>query len=208
MEITNELIISLSLNLILFIIIIFLMVSISKIKKRIRKFLPENKEFNIEQMLTDYNKNVLDIIQKQKDLLEKINNNKSEFESNLNISKEELQTTINNNKQELQNNINNNKQELQNNINNTNIRLDETKHQLKSAIQKVGFIRYNPFPDVGGELCYAIALLDENNNGVIINSIYARETCYSYAKDITNGESLNHKLSDEEIQALKMAINS
>lgn len=175
MNITTELMISLGINLILFIIIIFLIISVAKIKKRISKFLPEDKNFDIEKMLVEYNKNVLDIIEKEKQIFEKIESSK---------------------------------QELQNNIKETNNRIDDTKNQLKNAIQKIGFVRYNPFEEVGGELCYAIALLDENNNGVVINSIYSRETCYSYAKDITNGESLNHKLSDEEIQAIKLAINS
>ncbi len=85
-------------------------------------------------------------------------------------------------------------------------KIDDLKETLKFAIQKVGFVRYNPFTEVGGDLCYAIAFLDANNNGIIINSIYARENCYSYAKDIIDGKSPNHKLSMEEEKALKMAM--
>nr|WP_317357485.1 DUF4446 family protein [uncultured Tyzzerella sp.] len=103
--------------------------------------------------------------------------------------------------------IENNKKDLSKDIEATNKLIYLTNEKLKSAVQKVSIVRYNPFDDVGGDLCYAIALLDENNNGLVINSIYSRDACYSYAKEIIAGECPKHKLAQEEIEALQKAIN-
>lgn len=80
--------------------------------------------------------------------------------------------------------------------------------RVLNCIQKVGIVRYNPFDEVGGDLCFALAMLDERNNGIILNSIYSRDGCYTYAKPILNGESAKYKLANEEEEALKIAINS
>lgn len=80
--------------------------------------------------------------------------------------------------------------------------------RLKKCTQKTGMVRYNPFNEVGGDLCFALALLDEYNDGYIINSIYSREGCYCYCKKITDGKSPEHKLSIEEDEALEIALNS
>lgn len=103
--------------------------------------------------------------------------------------------------------IKNTKEELKAGIEASNKLIYLTNEKLKNAVQKVSIIRYNPFEEVGGDLCYAIALLDEQNNGIVINSIYSREACYSYAKQIINGESPMHKLSEEEKQAIEQAMN-
>lgn len=76
----------------------------------------------------------------------------------------------------------------------------------KSKIQKVGLIRYNPFDEMGGNLCFALALLDGNDNGVVLNGIHSRTGSFTYAKPIEMGVS-TYMLSDEEIQAVEMAKN-
>jgi len=78
------------------------------------------------------------------------------------------------------------------------------KKNMKSCIQKAGIIRYNAFGDMGGDLCYAIALLDDYDDGVVLNGIHSREGSYTYAKPIENGKSI-YVLSAEEAQALQMA---
>lgn len=83
--------------------------------------------------------------------------------------------------------------------------LETTNNTVKNCVQKFATVRYNPFSEVGGDFCYAIALLDDHNNGILINSIYAREGSYSYAKEITDGKS-SHKLSHDEERALNMAL--
>jgi len=75
---------------------------------------------------------------------------------------------------------------------------------LKSCIQKVGLVRYSAFEDIGSDLSFALAMLDEKDNGIIINGIFARNNSYIYGKPVQEGHS-TYKLSDEEIEALKRA---
>ena len=75
------------------------------------------------------------------------------------------------------------------------------------AYQKTGLVKYDAFREMSGKLSYALALLDKNNNGFMVNSMYSREGCYSYVKEIIKGESYI-TLSEEEQEALKMAIES
>lgn len=72
------------------------------------------------------------------------------------------------------------------------------------CIQKIGIVRYSAFRDTGSDLSFALAMLDENNNGVILNGIYSREMSNIYAKQIKDGESLSN-LSEEEQEALTKA---
>ena len=78
------------------------------------------------------------------------------------------------------------------------------EQQVDKCIQNIGMVRYNAFDDVGSELSFAIAFLDNNNNGFIINSIYGRTSSNVYAKTIKNGTS-KYTLSDEEIKAVNKA---
>lgn len=82
--------------------------------------------------------------------------------------------------------------------------ISDVELKLKKCIQKVGIIRYSAVERVGAELSYAIALLDEEDNGVVLNGIYTRDGSYSYAKQIVTSES-KHTLSEEEIEAIAIA---
>ncbi len=82
--------------------------------------------------------------------------------------------------------------------------LDE---DLTKCIQKVGIVRYNAFKDTGSDLSFALALLDENNDGVVLNGIYSREMSNIYAKPVVNGKS-SYTVSEEEQQAIDRAIAS
>ena len=75
---------------------------------------------------------------------------------------------------------------------------------ISSCIQKVGLVRYNAFRDVGSDLSFAIALLDREDNGVVLNGLYGSESSNIYAKPIKNGSS-NYQLSEEEKYALDIA---
>lgn len=79
--------------------------------------------------------------------------------------------------------------------------------KLASVFQKIGLVKYDAFSHMGGKLSYSIALLDENNNGFILNSVHSTEGCYSYTKEIIAGESAV-LLGVEEKQALDIAIKS
>lgn len=76
----------------------------------------------------------------------------------------------------------------------------------KTKLQKIGLIRYNPFDEMGGNLCFALALLDGNDNGVVLNGIHSRTGSFTYAKPIQMGVS-TYMLSEEEIKAVEMAKN-
>lgn len=78
---------------------------------------------------------------------------------------------------------------------------------IKRCIQKVGIYRYNAYKDTGSDLSFTLALLDENNDGVVLNGIYSRDMSNIYAKPIVNGDS-TYKMTDEEKEAIKRAINS
>ena len=82
-------------------------------------------------------------------------------------------------------------------------KLDEN---LKNCIQKVGVVRYKAFEDVGSDLSFSIALLDEKNDGVMLTGIYGRTESTTYAKPIDKGIS-RYDLSEEELQALNKAMN-
>ena len=77
---------------------------------------------------------------------------------------------------------------------------------LMITYQKQGIVKYDAFNEMGGKLSFALALLDKNNNGFIINSMHSREGCYTYIKEIVKGESYI-LLGEEERQALEKAID-
>lgn len=77
--------------------------------------------------------------------------------------------------------------------------------KLESAYQKMGLVKYDAFSQMGGQLSFSLALLDENNNGFIINSVHSTDGCYSYTKEIKNGEC-SIALGNEEAEALAIAM--
>lgn len=77
---------------------------------------------------------------------------------------------------------------------------------LKKCIQKVGIVRYSAFRDTGSDLSFTLALLDENNDGVVLNGIYSREMSNIYAKPVVEGKS-TYTVSEEEAQAIEKAMN-
>ena len=78
-------------------------------------------------------------------------------------------------------------------------------NNFENAFQKIGIVKYDAFNQMGGQLSFCLALLDENNNGFILNSVHSTEGCYSYTKQIENG-LCKISLGQEEEQALEMAM--
>lgn len=95
--------------------------------------------------------------------------------------------------------------EIKDNISTLDKELDKLRTGLDFTIQKVGFIRYNAFADMGSELSFSIAFLDGFSNGFVLSSIYGRENSTCYAKPIKEGKSI-YPLSAEEIQAIDRAM--
>ncbi|HHU63454.1 MAG TPA: DUF4446 family protein [Clostridiales bacterium] len=79
------------------------------------------------------------------------------------------------------------------------------ENQLKQCFQKIGIVRYNPFKEMGSDLSFSIALLDDRNNGLILTSLYGRDTASTFAKPIRNLKS-DYALTMEEKKALQMAL--
>lgn len=78
---------------------------------------------------------------------------------------------------------------------------------MKYTYQKMGLIKYDAFHEMGGKLSFSLAMLDVRNNGFIINAMHTREGCYTYIKEIVDGNSII-VLSEEEQGALKRAMES
>ena len=77
---------------------------------------------------------------------------------------------------------------------------------LQHVYQKIGLVKYDAFREMSGKLSYAVALLDKEDNGILVNSMYSREGCYSYVKTISGGKC-SIEMSEEEQKALKIAVN-
>ena len=92
-------------------------------------------------------------------------------------------------------------------INNCKYCSDEKiKKELPHFYEKMGLIKYDAFHEMGGKLSFSLAMLDMRNNGFIINAMHTREGCYTYIKEIIDGNSVI-VLSEEEQEALKRAMD-
>ena len=79
------------------------------------------------------------------------------------------------------------------------------KNVMDRAITRVAIVRYDAFEDISSDLSFSIALLDDNNSGIIISALNGRDSSSTYAKPIENGISTKYKLSKEEEQVLREA---
>lgn len=89
---------------------------------------------------------------------------------------------------------------------------EENRHNIKtlfrnfeSAFQKVGLVKYDALNQMGGKLSFSLALLDEKDNGFVLNSVHSNDGSYCYAKEITKG-SCKIELGKEEKEALNIAM--
>ncbi len=75
-------------------------------------------------------------------------------------------------------------------------------------VQRVGFLRYNPYDETGGDQSFTIAILDYKGNGFVLTSLHARSGTRVFAKPIFDGKSEKYKLSKEEDEVLKKALGN
>lgn len=94
---------------------------------------------------------------------------------------------------------------LKNNVEKNKKDIRDLYKKMESTFQKVGLVKYDAFNQMGGQLSFCLAMLDENNNGFILNSVHSTEGCYFYSKDIKNGEC-SLSLGTEESEALGIAM--
>ena len=67
--------------------------------------------------------------------------------------------------------------------------IQKLNKKMEKSYQKLGIVKYDAFNEMGGKLSFALAMLDNNNTGWIINAMHSREGCYTYVKEIVKGES-------------------
>jgi len=82
--------------------------------------------------------------------------------------------------------------------------VEKISQTSKASVQRIGIVRYNPFSNVGGDQSFSIALLDGNDNGVVITSLFSRDGNRVYGKSVKNGQS-EYSLSGEEKKAIEKA---
>ncbi len=75
----------------------------------------------------------------------------------------------------------------------------------RRSLQHIGLVRFNPFDDTGSDQSFAIALLDDARDGIVISSLHGRANTRVFAKPVADGAS-PHNLSDEESQAIRIAV--
>lgn len=79
--------------------------------------------------------------------------------------------------------------------------------KLDRTLTNYGIVKYDAFDDVGGKMSFALAMLDSENTGFILDTIHSKDKCFLYLKEIVKGESYI-MLSNEEIEALKLAVTN
>lgn len=77
--------------------------------------------------------------------------------------------------------------------------------QVKASFQKFGYVKYNAFPGMGGNLSFVVAMLDDNNTGFVLDAVHSKEGCYMYLKEVEEG-STEVLLGSEEQEALEQAL--
>lgn len=82
--------------------------------------------------------------------------------------------------------------------------INTLERNMYYCVQKVGIVRYNAFDNVGSDLSFSIALLDNNDDGLVISSLYSRDSSSTYAKPVLGSKS-KYALSAEEIKAIDIA---
>jgi len=77
--------------------------------------------------------------------------------------------------------------------------------RTRRSLQHIGLVRFNPFEDTGSDQSFAIALLDDQRDGIVLSSLHGRTNTRLFAKPVADGAS-PHNLSDEETQAIRIAV--
>ncbi len=79
------------------------------------------------------------------------------------------------------------------------------EQRTRGSLQHIGLVRFNPFEDTGSDQSFAIALLDDRKDGIVISSLHGRANTRVFAKPVENGSS-RHTLSSEETDAIRIAV--
>lgn len=96
---------------------------------------------------------------------------------------------------------------LETNMKDTRLRLARAEEKLKSAVDKAALVRFNAFPNMGSDLSFSLALLNEEGSGLVLSSINSRDESRVYAKPLVQGES-RYPLTEEERDAIAKALRT
>ncbi len=83
--------------------------------------------------------------------------------------------------------------------------MDALRRSYEKTFQKVGLVKYDAFDEMGGKLSFTLCLLNKRNSGFILNAVHSREGCYTYMKEVINGNAVV-LLGEEEKEALAIAL--
>lgn len=81
--------------------------------------------------------------------------------------------------------------------------IENQKIVARAHFTKHSLIRFNPFEESGGDQSFTVALLDSNNNGIVLSSLHSRSGTRIYAKEVVAAHATNHKFSKEEKEAVE-----
>ena len=87
------------------------------------------------------------------------------------------------------------------------MKMDEAIKNITTTFHKLGIVKYDAFKEMGGNLSFAVCLLNDENTGFILNTMHGRDSSYTDIKEIIKGEAYS-TLGEEEKEALEKAINS
>jgi len=91
--------------------------------------------------------------------------------------------------------------------NNMNVEsITKLNDQIRFSFQKMGVVKYDALDEAGGKLSFTISMLNERNDGYVLNAVHTRDGCYTYLKEIVDGKCVI-PLSDEEIEAIQQAMD-
>lgn len=85
-------------------------------------------------------------------------------------------------------------------------RLSECETKTSMSVKKMGVIHFDAYDDVKGNLSFSVALLNDNDDGIILTSLYGHNSCNTYVRDVRNGKT-SVKLLKEEMMAFEKAKN-
>lgn len=97
-------------------------------------------------------------------------------------------------------------EEMAKNVSNLDLCVNALKQDGLNHLQKTALIRFNPFSDTGGDQSFALALLNNPGDGIVVSSLYTREGVRVYAKPVRNGKEDGYTFSKEEEEAVKKAL--
>lgn len=90
-------------------------------------------------------------------------------------------------------------------LSNVTERLETIEKILPNSLKKVGLVRFNPYRQIGGNQSFALSILDEESNGVVISALHSRDSTRVYAKPVVSGKETKYNLSSEEKESIKIA---